>query len=191
MSLQAEAALMGFAFEQYLGADKARDLAAKFDVLFSPYGKTTAGAAQATRPGIYPDPDPRYNAAQRGWLVSKIWILEFHQYRSAVAHAGGSLIGRTWGWLPFEHLVMAAFTLPLVVKLRHASEGHYALSREGEARCRAVDALLTQTDWAAENGSSMRTKWQSIIRDQKGEACVAAAAKRFQASVKAKGTANP
>ena len=191
MTFEAEAASMGFAFEQYLGADKARELAAKFDALFSPYGRTTAEAAQATRPGIYPSPDPRYNAAQRGWLVSKTWMLEFHQYRSAVAHAGGSLTGRTWGWLPFEHLVMAAFTLPLTVKLRLADEGHYALSREDEVRCRAVDALLAQTDWAAENGSSMNTKWQSIIREQKREASIAAAARRFEADLKAQGTPAP
>lgn len=189
MTLEAEAALMGFAFEQYLGADKALDLAAKFDALFSPYGKTTTDAAQATRPGIYPNPDPRYNATQRGWLVSKFWMLEFHKYRSAVAHAGGSLSGRTWGWLPFEHLVMAAFTFPLAVKLRLAGEGHYTLSREDEVRCRAVDALLTQTDWAAENGSSITTKWQCIIREQKREARIAAAVKRFEADLKAKGTA--
>jgi hypothetical protein len=180
MTVEAEAALMGFAFEQYFGADNARELAAKFDALFSPYGKTTAGAAQTMRPGIYPDPNPRYNAAQRGWLVSKMWMLEFHQYRSAVAHVGGSLTGRTWGWSPSEHLVMAAFTLPLAVKLRLAGEGHYSLSREDEVRCRAVDTLLTQTDWAAERGSGMNTKWRSIIREQKGEARIAAAVKGFR-----------
>ena len=50
MTLDAEAALMGLASEQYFQAYKARDLAAKFDALFSVYGKTTALAAQAQRP---------------------------------------------------------------------------------------------------------------------------------------------
>ena len=183
MTLEAEAALMGFAFEQYLGADKARDLAVKFDALFSPYGKTTAGAAQAMRPGIYPDPDPRYNEAQRGWLVSKIWMLEFYQYRSVIAHAGGSLTGRTWGWSPFEHMLMAAFTFPLAVKLRLVTEGHYALSREDEVRCRAVDVLLTQTDWVPENSSGMKTRWQSIIGEQKREVRIAAACRKLETAL--------
>ncbi len=168
MTLDAEAALMGFAFEQYFQVDKARDLAAKFDALFNVHGKTTALAAQANRPGIYPGPDPRYTQAQLGWFVAKIWMLELHQYRSAVAH-GGSLSGRTWGWSPFEHLVMAAFVFPLAVKLSLANEGLYLLSREDKIRCRSVDALLSQTDWANEQGSSMHTHWQSIIREQKRE----------------------
>ena len=190
MTLDAEAALMGFAFEQYFQADKARDLAAKFDALFSVYGKTTALAAQAQRPGIYPDPDPRYTQAQLGWLVAKIWMLEFHQYRSAVAH-GGSLSGRTWGWSPFEHLVMASFVFPLVVKLRLVQEGHYSLSRGDEIRCRAVDALMSQTDWANEQGSSMQTQWQSIIREQKRDVRISAAVKKAVADLKAKGIVNP
>jgi hypothetical protein len=97
MTINAEMALMGFAFEQYFQADKARSLADKFDSLFGGYGKTTARAAQTQRPGIYPD--PRYTQAQLDWFVGKIWMLEFHQYRSTVAH-GGSLSGRTWGGLP-------------------------------------------------------------------------------------------
>ena len=99
------------------------------------------------------------------------------------------MTGRTWGWSPFEHLVMAAFTRPLTIKLRLAGEGHYTLSREDEVRCRAVDALLTQTDWEAGNGSSMNTNWQSTIREQKREVRLAAAVKRFEADLKAKGSA--
>jgi len=186
MTLDAEAALMGFAFEQYFQADKARDLAAKFDALFKVHGKTTALAAQANRPGIYPDPDPRYRQAQLGWFVAKRWMLEFHQYRSAVAH-GGSLSDRTWGWSSFEHLVMAAVVFPLAVKLSLANEGLYLLSREDRVRCRAVDALLSQTDWADEKGSSMHTHWQCIIREQRREVRLTEAVEKTIAAHKAKG----
>ena len=186
MTLDAEAALMGFAFEQYFQADKARDLAAKFDALFGVYGKTTALAAQAQRPGIYPDPDPRYTQAQLGWFVAKMWMLEFHQYRSVVAH-GGSMSGRTWGWSPSEHLVMAALVFPLVVKLHLARDGYYSLSRQDEIRCRAVDSLLSRADWANENGSSMNTQWQTIIREEKKEVRIAAAVKKAISDLSAKG----
>jgi hypothetical protein len=190
MTLDSEAALMGFAFEQYFQADKARDLACKFDALFSVYGKTTVLAAQAQRPGIYPDPNPNYTQAQLGWFVAKLWMLEFHQYRSTVAH-GGSLSGRTWGWSPFEHLVIAAFVFPLAVKLGLAQEQHYSLSREDEIRCRAVDALLSQTNWANEDGSSMNTKWQGIIREQKRDVRITAAVRKAVADLEAKGIVNP
>jgi hypothetical protein len=184
MTLDAEATLMAFALEQYLQADDASDLAGKFDALFSVYGKTTARAAQARRPGIHPD--PRHTQAQLGWSVAKMWMREFHKYRSAIAH-GKSLSGRTWGWSPFEHLVMAAFVFPLVVKLRLAEEGHYSLSREDEIRCRAVDALLSQTDWASGGGSGMNTRWCSIIRERKRDVRISAAVKRAAAAPKAGG----
>jgi hypothetical protein len=189
MSLDSEAALMGFAFEQYLEADSARDLAGKFDALFAGYGKTTALEAKAQRPGIYPDPDPRYTKAQLGWFVAKLWMLEFHQYRSTVAHGGPS--SRTWGWSPFEHLVMAAFVFPLVVKLGLVKEGYYSLSRDDEIRCRAVDALLSKPDWADENGSSMNTNWQIIIREQRRDVRISAAVEKAMADLKAKGIVNP
>jgi len=189
MTLDSEAALMGFALEQYFQADDARNLAGRFDELFSVYGKTTARTAQAQRPGIYPNPDPRFTEAQLSWFVAKIWMQELHQYRSAVAH-GGSLSGRTWGWSPLEHLVMAAFVFPLAVKLGLAQEGHYSLSREDEIRCRAIDALLSQTDWAHENGSSMNTKWQGIIREQKRDVRITAAIRKAMVDLNAKGIVN-
>ncbi len=135
MTLDAEAALMGFVFEQYFEANKARDLAAKFEALFGGY---------------------------------------FHT--SAVAH-GEWRASRTWGWSPFEHLVMAAFVFPLVVKLGLAHEGHYALSRDDDIRCRAIDGLLSLPKWAGEAGS-MQSPWQNVIQGKKSEVRIAAAVKK-------------
>jgi hypothetical protein len=118
-----------------------------------------------------------------------MWMLEFHRYRSTVAH-GESLSGRTWGWTPLEHLVMAAFVFPLVVKLHLVQEGHYSLSPEDEAHCRAVDALLSQAHWAT-GSSSMRSKWQSMIRAQKQEVRLTAAVEKALADLKAKGVIKP
>ncbi len=189
MTLDAEAALMVFALEQYLEANTARGLATKFDGLFNAYGKVTARAAQAQRPGIYPDPDPLYKEAQLDWLVSKMWVNEFHQYRSSVAHGKSS--NRSWGWAPLEHLVMAAFVFPLVVKLCLAHEGHYSLSREDEGCCRAVDVLLGETDWAEDNGSSMQSKWQKIVREKKHDVGLDAIIRNAMAELKAKGIEFP
>jgi transaldolase len=66
-------------------------------------------------------------------------------------------------------------------------KSRYSLSREDEIRCRAVDALLSHTDWANEKGSSMNTQWQSIIREQKNEVRIAAAVEKAVADLTAKG----
>jgi len=58
MTIEAEAALMGFAFEQYFDAKSAQGVADRFGARFRPYGKTTTDAAQATRPGIRQTPIP-------------------------------------------------------------------------------------------------------------------------------------
>ena len=142
---------------------------------------------QSARPGIYPD--PKYTQAQLDWPVAKMWMHEFHQYRSAVAH-GESRASRTWGWSPFEHLVMAAFVFPLVVKLGLAHEGHYALSRDDDIRCQAIDGLLSLPKWAGEAGS-MQSPWQNVIRGKKSEVRIAAAVKKAVEDLKAQGIVPP
>ncbi len=166
MTREAEAALMAFAFEQYFQANTARGLATKFDDLLILQSKTPVQTAQVQRPGIYPDPDPLYTNAQLDWPVAKMWMNEFHQYRSTFAHGAGSS-SRTWGWVPLEHLVMAAFVFPLIVKLGLAKEGHYSLTLDDKADCQSVDLLLSQSNWASCKGSSTSSKWQNILCDER------------------------
>jgi hypothetical protein len=187
MTLDAEAALMGFAFEQYFrvtGNNKADSLATKFDDVFGVYGKTDARSVQGKRSGI------RCKNKQLVWPVAKFWIWELYQYRNAIVH-GGLSPKRVWGWSALEHSVMAAFVFPLIVKLGLQREAHYVLSREDEIRCCSVDALLARTDWGRENGSSMNTVWRSTIGERRRETRVAAAVKKAVADLEAKGIIGP
>ena len=109
------------------------------------------------------------------------------QYRSAVAH--GSIASRTWGWSPFEHLVMAAFVFPLSVKLGLSQEGYYSLSLEDESRCQAVDGLLSLANWRGQAGS-MRSPWQDLIRKRKSRIGIADAVGKAVEDLKAKGIIN-
>ena len=99
------------------------------------------------------------------------------------AAGDGGVTNRSWGWLPSEHLVMAAFVFPLVVKMSLVQEGRYALSRADEIRCRAVDALLTRAGWATENGSSINTIWQGILNEQRRAIRVADAVRKAVADL--------
>lgn len=162
MTETAEAILMGSAFEQLLGGDaRAYELGRKFGVLFASYGSVIVDDARKVRPGIEIDQStPERAAAQPKWWVHRKWIEELYDVRSKSVHEG-SAGGRTWGWAPAEHLVMAAWVFPLAVKLLLQRDGHYTLSDADKGRCLTVDKLLAATGWAEEADDGSR--WHEIV----------------------------
>jgi len=166
----AEVILMAAAFEQLLNAHKARDLSQKLGDLFQSFGSVTVGNVLTARPGIAVD--RRYATAQGTWFAHRKWIEEFYQLRNAYVH-GESLSARTWGWTPFEHLVMAAFVFPLTVKLILLQQGCYILSRTGRVHCGALDLLLGSTQWGGESAGSGATVWEEKLRESRSKIRVA------------------
>lgn len=165
MEEAAEAILMGSAFEQLLKGDaSAYKLARKFGVLFEACGTVTVEDARKVRPGIQIDGSTAERAAaQPKWFVHRKWMEELYDVRSKVVHRG-TPAGPSWGWTLSEHLVMAAWTFPLAVKLLLAREGHYALTHEDRARCLSVDKLLGAVDWSrpTEEGTGPPV-WAKIV----------------------------
>jgi len=100
---------------------------------------------------------------------------ELYDVRSKSVHEG-TASGRTWGWDPVEHLVMAAWVFPLAVKLCLQGDGHYALSDADGGRCLTVDKLLATTGWAgdASNGS----RWNDIVSETQTGHVIELATKR-------------
>lgn len=176
MGPPAEVILMGSAFEQFLEAYGARELSQKFGDLFHEFGSVTVGEALKVTPGIVVD--PRYAEDQRNWFVDRKWMEEFYHLRSAYVH-GDDLSTRTWGWIPLEHLVMAAFAFPLTVKLMLAQDGYYALSSTDKARCGGIDLLLASSQWA-QSGGSNATVWQEKLLQSSRKLTVEEAVKAFK-----------
>ena len=118
MTLTAEALLMGSAFEQLLGGpSKAYGLGKKFGDLFREFGGVTVAEARTARTGIEVDTTkPEYEKAQAKWWVHQKWLEELYDVRSKATHKGHHA-DRAWGWQIDEHLLMAAFVFPLVVKV--------------------------------------------------------------------------
>jgi hypothetical protein len=156
---EAEVVLMASAFEQLLEGYGARNLGQKFADLFNSFGTVTVTQALSSRGGIVVDPD--YASKQEAWFIHRKWIEELYHLRNAFAH-GTSPSARSWGWLRPEHLVIAAFSFPLTVKLCLKQEGHYTLTRGDKVRCRALDLLLAATDWR-DYGGSNSTVWQKQL----------------------------
>ena len=164
MTAHAEAILMASAYEQLLRGDaKKYKLGQRLADLFEEFGAVTVADAQKVRAGITIDnSDAERAAAQPKWWVHQKWIEELYDMRSKVAHKG-SYGGRPWGWTLFEHLVMAAYVFPLVVKLLLEREGHYALTDTDRAGCCAVDQLLASARWVEEEaGRQSEESWTGI-----------------------------
>ena len=159
-----EVILMASAYEQLLlrPASKYR-LGQKLATLFGQFGSVTVADAQKVRSGItIDDSEPDRAAAQPKWWVHRKWIEELYDMRNKVAHEGSDG-GRSRGWTISEHLVMAAYVLPLAVKLLLEREGHYALTDTDRGGCRAVDQLLALAQWVEEEaGRESKESWTSI-----------------------------
>lgn len=162
MTETAEAILMGSAFEQLLQGDaSAYRLGKKFGALFDSFGKVRVAEAKTARPDIEIDQSTAERAAaQPQWWVHRKWIEELYDMRSKSVHEG-TATGKTWGWIPAEHLVMAAWVFPLAVKLLLQQDGHYRLTDKDTGRCLSVDTLLGMAGWAEDQGSSSR--WHKAV----------------------------
>ena len=174
---EAEIVLMASAFDQLLEGYGARALSQKFGDLFDAFGSVTVAQSLATRGDIVVD--PKFVSEQEAWFVHRKWIEELYHLRNAFAH-GTAPSARSWGWLRFEHLVIAAFAFLLTVKLCLKQEGHYTLTHEDEVRCGALDLLLAATD-CREFEESNLTVWQKQLSLASRKVTVAKAVAAYRA----------
>lgn len=149
MELDAEVILMASAFDQVFETEKnnAHELAIKLGSLLNNYGSVSVEKAMKTRKiwlgthGVAPD-------EQRAWKVHQKWIEEFYHLRNEKVHGDKRRQDDEWGWSMDEHLVMASFIFPLVVKLLLAQETCYSLTHIDKRELDNVDMRLTARDWS-------------------------------------------
>jgi len=159
---ETELVLLGAAFEILLGKEGAYCVSSELGDLFRKHQRVEVREAVAKRPGIRIKPEHR--CAEEAWALHRKWLEELHQQRSKIIH-GEHLIEGKWGGSPHEHLVMGAFVFPLAVKILLRCAGLYRLTREDEARCRAVDRILSVRDWekATDRNGNAETAWHQAI----------------------------
>lgn len=87
-----------------------------------------------------------FPAKYSDWCLHKAWAWELYDLRSKLSH-GDDVAERVRLWHIGEHLVAAAFLVPLFVKLLLAGEGRYELSDDEEGTLHAVDKMLDEVDW--------------------------------------------
>ena len=159
MTQKAEVILMASAFEQLLGAkSNAANVSEFFTAEFGSY--TGIYVRDANARGM-----PTAKEKINDWPIHKKWIYELYSLRGQVVH-GNQSASQGFFWKLDEHLTMAAFAFPLLVKLLLEKAKFYALSEEDNGKLWAIDNLLAATEWAEIVGSSsLNTRWQKIISD--------------------------
>jgi hypothetical protein len=117
--------LSAMAFERLLEPKKASamSVAEAFAKLWASY--SSLKIREATR--IKPDHKHEFGAEQSAWPVHRKWMKELYEARSSRAHRG-SRPEFSQNWKDWQHMVIAAFTYPLAVKLRLAAAGLYKLN---------------------------------------------------------------
>jgi hypothetical protein len=160
--------LSAMAFERLLEPKKssAMAVAEAFEKLWAPYSRLKLADAKR----IKPDQKRDFVAEQLAWPVHRKWMKELYEARSARAHRGHrSDFSRNWEDL--QHMVIAAFTYPLAVKLRLSAVGLYELDDKELGACEALDKLL-DGHWG--KGWQKPPEWSKILSMAENERALTA-----------------
>ena len=157
MTLSDEACvtLNAIAFERLLTPKpSAKGFAKAFGHLWSQFGRTTVATARRVKA------DPKFKDEQQSWLVCEKWARELYEERSAFSHHRRHEDIAT-NWATRQHLVLAAYTYPLTIKLLLEREATYALSDEERGCCFALDPLLDRWEPRAHDLLNNEEEWDS------------------------------
>lgn len=164
MSLDAEVILTIAAFEQLFDAHEKYKLTTKYRDCFDAFKTKIVKEVLSARDGIKLDENEN-KGKDTEWQLGRKWVQELYDLRSTNVH-GVDKNKRSWGWSPFEHLVMSAFIYPLAVKLLLQEEGHYILVDKDKIACMAIDIILSKTNWfEPPSKNENQTQWQKCISE--------------------------
>jgi hypothetical protein len=154
-TLSACVTLDAIAFERLLSPKpSAQEFARAFGCLWSQFGRTTVASARRVKA------DPKFKDDQQSWLVCQKWARELYEERNVFSHHPRHADIAT-NWEPSQHLVLAAYTYPLTIKLLLERDGMYALCEEERGCCFALDPLLDRWEPRAQNLLNEEEDWDS------------------------------
>ncbi|CAN7380061.1 hypothetical protein LJR016_002222 [Devosia sp. LjRoot16] len=154
--------LSGVAFERLLGPPpNALELATAFAARWTRFPGHTLDAAKRVKP----DHKPEWIAEQLTWRVHRKWMKELYEQRSVTAH-GKERDHLSSNWVVGQHMVIAAFVFPLLLKVMLSDAGLYELTDNEEVDCEVVDDLL-DSDWGNPK-TGRQPAWPTIVGEARG-----------------------
>jgi len=115
---------------------------------------------------VKPDNAP-WAAEQAQWPIHRKWMKELYEHRSATTHHDGPRQQLSSNWVVGQHMVIAAFVFPLLLKAMLSDEGRYQMTEKELGACDVLDDLL-DSDWG--DPKRMRDpEWSSILSTGEGQ----------------------
>lgn len=155
--------LSAIAFERLLNPKKrnADNFASEFAELWKRFSTLTI---QNSKKPIRPD--PRWEQAQKQWLILKKWAKEIYEVRSSRAHLGPREdLQRNWE--DWQHIIILAFAYPLSIKIILDSHNFYKMNIRENAACKVFDKLL-DSHWG--DGWERAPEWSRILSEAEAAA---------------------
>lgn len=150
--------LINGAFERALDVEaKEPELAERFTNVISPMKDLSLSDC-----GRFSDPEVRRRFA-RSDVVRDAWIRDLFRLRGHLAH-GRTTVRYPSVWSVREHLLLAGFVFPLLLKQTLASRGVYTLSNEDRDGIDAFEALCCIDHFSVEGHSPSDFPWHRILR---------------------------
>jgi hypothetical protein len=146
--------LMNGALEQVLDADagKEPDLAAKFAAALSPAEDLDVGSCSRIDSSRYP----------KAKSVRDVWIRDLFRLRGDFAH--GLLSSRYRpNWSAREHLLLASFCFPLLLKLALAERALYTMSVADTDGIDAFEALCCAEHFGDDEDGTAEMPWHKTL----------------------------
>ncbi len=94
------------------------------------------------------------------------WLRELHKRRSKIVHNLEKPPENEWAWTVSEHLLMAAFVFPLIIKSILAADDLYELTQGDTVRLGVIDKLLYKDNWGPQERHG-ESNWSKAFRDHK------------------------
>lgn len=183
---QLEIVFLAFTLEQlFANGYGAEDLACKVSTLLDNYGSIKVN--ESTRAEDIQLSEKR-EKAEKQWFLHRKWVQEFYQLRNDFVH-GNDTRRRTWGWSIQEHLVMASFVFPLLVKILLSQSTKYSLTNKDIVNLEVIDLLLNEKDWGQIIGAnSEASRWRETIREHESDRAFEKASEDAWNTIKAQKT---
>ena len=162
MAQRVEVVLMVSAFERLLGSNgSARDVIDRFVSAFS--------VDQAEDRSEFPKiPDNKFKKVSE---IRGVWMADFFALRGSLAH-GHDVAAYPSIWKQREHLLLGAYSFPLLVKQKLASGDRYKLSDGDRVRIESFERLAGHENLFQEPVTDANWPWREIIGDMTFEVAV-------------------
>jgi hypothetical protein len=160
MAEQVEVVLLNGAFERLLDCHRGKedDVAERFAHTLTPTtDRAPHTCARLSGPGVP-------NSLTRSATIREMWMRDFFRLRRS--HAHGKLVPTPQPVWPIrDHLLLASFVFPLLLKCRLAQEGFYQLSEKDQCELDVFEPLACQEHFASVSNPSdpQAHPWNRLI----------------------------